>query len=193
MESMETKEERKIPDLLYRVAVGALIFFVALLVGISAAHAMEIVPSIGVTKSTDGTGDSKTYYSLAMRGSLIPMFKHETQVGYRSEEVFIPDLKVTTVPVTESVWFQPIPMLYAGGGVGMYFTSLTYQNLPVPNNHDQKFGFHLGGGLNFPLAPMISVDLQSRYVFMNKQPTALSQGEFDPDFWSTSAGIAIHF
>ena len=38
MESIESKE-RKIPDLLYRVAIGTLIFFVALLVGISAAHA----------------------------------------------------------------------------------------------------------------------------------------------------------
>lgn len=193
MESIEPKEDRQIPDLLYRVAVGALIFFVALLVGISAAHAMEIVPSIGVTKSTDGAGDSKSYLGLAIRGSLLPMFKHETAVGYRSEEVFTPDLKVTTVPVTESVWFQPIPLVYAGGGVGMYFTNLTYQNVPVPNTSERKFGFHLGGGLNFPLAPMISVDLQSRYVFMEKQPTALSQGSFDPDFWSTSAGVSIHF
>ena len=46
MESMEPKD-RTIPDLLYRVAIGALIFFVALLVGISAAHAMELVPQVG--------------------------------------------------------------------------------------------------------------------------------------------------
>lgn len=194
MESMESKEDRKIPDLLYRFAIGALIFFVALLVGISAAHAVEIVPSVGVTKSSDGAGGSKSYLGLAMRGSLLPMFKHETAVGYRSEEVIIPELKVTTVPVTESVWFQPIPLIYAGGGVGMYFTSLTYKGaLPIPDTSERKFGYHVGGGLNFPLAPMISVDLQSRYVFMEKQPTALSQGSFDPDFWSTSAGVSIHF
>jgi len=194
MESMEPKEERKIPDLLYRVAIGALIFFVALLVGISAAHAMEIVPSAGLTKSTDGDGPSKSYLGLAVRGSLIPMFKHETSIAYRSEEVFAGIVKSTTVPLTESIWFQPIPFLYAGGGMGVYFTTLTYKDVtPIPNSSSQKFGYHLGGGVNFPLVPMISLDLQTRYVFMNKQPTSVSQGSFDPDFWSTSAGIAIHF
>jgi hypothetical protein len=193
MESMETKEERKIPDLLYRVAVGALIFFVALLVGISAAHAMEIVPSAGITKSADGDA-SQTTYGLAVRGSLLPMFKHETSIAYRSEEVFAGIVKSTTVPLTESVWFQPIPFLYAGGGMGIYFNTLTYQDVtPIPNTSSQKFGFHVGGGVNFPLVPMISLDLQTRYVFMNKQPTSVAQGSFDPDFWSTSAGIAIHF
>src|SRR5262245_4640680 len=192
MESMETKEERKIPDLLYRVAVGALIFFVALLVGISAAHAMEIVPSVGLTKSADADG-SKSYMALAVRGSLLPMFKHETAVAYRSEDMFAGLVKSTTVPLTESIWFQPIPFLYAGGGLGIYFNSLTYENLPIPNTSSQKFGYHVGGGLNFPLVPMLSLDLQTRYVFMKKQETGLVQGEFDPDFWSTSAGIAIHF
>jgi hypothetical protein len=192
MESMEKQEERKIPDLLYRVAVGALIFFVALLVGISAAHAMEIVPSYGLTKSADADG-TKSYMGLAVRGSLLPMFKHETAVAYRSDDVFAGLVKSTTVPVTESIWFQPIPFLYAGGGAGVYFNTLSYENLPIPNTSSQKFGYHIGGGLNFPLVPMISVDLQTRYVFMSKQSTSLAQGKFDPDFWSTSAGIAIHF
>jgi len=193
METMETKE-RKIPDLLYRVAIGALIFFVALLVGISAAHAMELVPQAGITKSSDGDG-SKSYLGLAVRGNLLPFFKHETAVAYRSDEVYGGLLQTKTVPVTESVWFAPIPLVYAGGGVGMYFTSLTYQDaLLIPNTTEKKFGYHVGGGINFPLVPMISIDLQTRYVFMQKQNTALpSQGSFDPDFWSTSAGVAIHF
>lgn len=186
--------ERKIPDLMYRVAVGALLFLVALLVGISTAHAIEIVPSIGVTRATHDAADTKTYLGLAVRGSLVPMFRHETALGYRSEEVYNGDLKVTTVPVTESVWFSPIPLVYAGGGVGMYFTSLTYRDvLLIPNTSTRSFGVHLGGGLSFPLAPMISIDLNSRYVFMEEQATALSQGNFDPDFWSTSAGVAIKF
>jgi hypothetical protein len=192
MESMETKE-RSIPDLLYRVAVGALIFFVALLVGISAAHAMDLVPQAGISKSADGSSGTQSFVGMSVRGSLFPFFKQETAVGYHADEVYGGLLKTTTVPVTESVWFAPIPLIYAGGGVGMYFTSLTYQNLPVPNTNEKKFGYHVGGGINFPLVPMVSVDLQSRYVFMNKQPTALTQGSFDPDFWTTTAGVAIHF
>src|SRR5258705_12387953 len=148
MESSEPKEDRQIPDLLYRVAVGALIFFVALLAGISAAHAMEIVPAAGLTKSLDGDGSSKPYLGLAVRGSLLPMFKHETSIAYRSEEVFAGIVKSTTVPLTESVWFQPIPFLYAGGGMGVYFTTLTYKGVtPIPNSSSQKIGYHVGGGI----------------------------------------------
>ena len=192
METMEPKV-RTIPDLIYRVAVGALIFFVALLVGISAAHAMELVPQAGLTKSADGSG-TKSFIGLSLRGNLVPMFKHETSVGYRSDEVYGGLLKTTTVPITESIYFAPIPLLYAGGGAGMYFTSLTYKDvLLIPNTSEKKFGYHLGGGINFPLAPMISVDLNSKYVFLDKQATALAQGSFDPSFWSTAVGVAIHF
>ena len=186
--------ERQIPDLLYRAAIGALIFFVALLVGISTAHAVEIVPSIGVTRATDGSGEAKSYLGLALRNSLAPMLKLEGAVGYRSDDLFNGDLKVKTVPVTASVWFQPIPMLYVGGGPGLYVTTLTYRDqLLIPNTTESKFGVHLGGGLNFPLAPMLGVDLNMRYVFMEEQATALSQGSFNPDFWSTSVGVSIKF
>ena len=57
--AMESKP-RKIPALVVRAAIGALIFFVAVLVGIATAHAAEIVPSIGVSKATDGSGDTKS-------------------------------------------------------------------------------------------------------------------------------------
>ena len=187
-------QERKIPDLVYRLAIGGLIFLVALLVGVSTARAFEIVPSVGLTKSTVDGAETKSQLGLAMRGSILPMFKHETAVGYRSEEVFNGDIKMTTVPITESIWFAPVPFFYAGGGAGVYFTSLTYRDvLLIPDTSEHKFGVHLGGGLNFPLVPMISVDLQGRYVFMEEQATALSQGSFDPDFWSTSAGVSIKF
>ena len=193
METMETKE-RRIPDLLYRVAVGALIFFVALLVGISAAHAMDLVPQVGISKSADGTSGTQSFVGLSVRGSLLPFFKHETAVGYHADEVYGGLLKTTTVPVTESVWFAPIPLVYAGGGVGLYFSSLTYKDaLLIPDTQEKKFGAHLGGGINFPVAPMLAIDLHGRYVFMEKQATALSQGEFDPSFWSTSVGVAIKF
>jgi len=190
---MESPESTK-PNLLYRVAVGVLIFIVALLVGISAAHAAEIVPSIGVTRASDGSGETKTFYGLALRGNLAPMLKHEMAAGYRSEEYFDGDLKVTMVPVTASIWLTPVPVIYAGGGVGLYVTTLSYRDaLLVPDTSKLKFGAHLGGGLSFPLAPMVAVDLNSRYVFIEEQATALTQGNVDPDYWSTSVGIAIKF
>ena len=190
---MEPKA-RRIPALVVRAAIGALIFFVALLVGIAAAHAAEIVPAIGISKATDGSGETKSYLGLAVRGNLVPLFKHELAVAYRSDEYYNGDLKVHTVPVTASIWFAPIPMLYAGGGAGLYMVSLSYRDaLLIPDKSESKFGVHLGAGLNFPLAPMLSVDLNSRYVFMEEQATALTQGSFNPDYWATSVGVAIKF
>ena len=187
-------QERIQSSLIRRVVIGAIIFLVVLLVGISAARAAEIVPSIGITRATDGSGDPKTFYGVAVRGSLVPMVKDEIAVGYRSEEYFNGDLKVTMVPVTASVWLAPVPFLYAGGGMGLYATSLKYRDaLLIPTTTDQSFGVHLGAGLNMPIAPMISVDLNSRYVFMRERASQLSQSKFDPDYWSTSVGLAIKF
>ena len=185
--------ERTQPNILYRVAIGALIFIIALLVGLSAAHATEIVPSIGLTRAADGSGETKTFYDLALRGSMVPLLKHEIAVGYRSEEYFGGDLKVTMVPVTASLWLAPVPLVYAGAGVGLYASAYNYRDIIIPDTSKQNFGAHLGAGLNFPLAPMVAVDLNSRYVFMGEQATALQQGKLNPNYWSTSAGIAIKF
>ena len=35
---------------------------------------------------------------------------------------------MTMWPITASLWFTPIPMLYAGGGVGWYQVTLNYAN-----------------------------------------------------------------
>jgi outer membrane protein with beta-barrel domain len=190
---MESTERTK-PNLLYRVAVGVLIFVVAVLVGISAAHSAELVPSVGVTRATDGSGEAKTFVGLALRGNLAPMLKHEFAVGYRKEEYFNGDLEVTMVPATFSIWVAPLPVLYAGGGVGIYATTYNYRDqLLIPDTSRGSFGTHVGGGLNVPLAPMVAIDLNGRYVFMGEQSTQLSQGKFNPDFWTTSLGVAIKF
>jgi len=181
-------------SLVKRVVIGAIVFLLVLLVGISAARAVEIVPSVGVTRATDGSGDPKTFLGVALRGSLVPMVKDEIAVGYRSEEYFNGDLKVRMVPVTASVWLAPVPFIYAGGGLGLYATSLQYRDaLMIPTTTDQSFGVHLGGGINLPLAPMVAVDVNSRYVFMREQASQISQSRFNPDFWSTSVGLAIKF
>ena len=43
------------------------------------------------------------------------------------------------------------------------------------------------------MAPGASLDLGGRYVMMRNQQDRLVPQTFDPDFWTTSLGLAIHF
>ena len=177
-----------------RAAALPLVLALALAGGARAAQATEIVPSIGISQAADGE-DRQTMVAIALRTGLVPRVKAELQVGHRSEELqFVGEtLELRTVPVTLSLWVSPVPMLYAGGGVGAYFQGVEYRNNLFPASDDTQFGAHLGGGMRFSMTPMVGLDLQGRYVFLGEQSTRLSSGDFDPSFWTLSAGVAIGF
>jgi hypothetical protein len=158
------------------------------------AGAVQIVPSVGISQAPDG-GDNQVMLGLALRQGLLPRTQMEIQVAHRSETVDFAggSVDLRTIPVTLSLWASPVPMLYAGGGVGAYFQGVEYQDALYPASNETEFGAHLGGGVRFPVAPIASVDLQGRYVFMGEKATQLSSGTFDPSFWSLSAGVAIGF
>ena len=182
-----------------RLATRALIAGLALvamvLLGISIANAGELIPSIGITRSVhDANSTSQVYGGLALRAGVLPGVKSEIGVAYRSEERLDGNLKVRMWPVTASLWLTPLPVFYAGGGVGWYHTTLDYaDNLPLRNETHQSFGVHFGGGLEIPLGPFAGVDLNGRYVFLKKERSQLPPAQFDPDFWTTSLGLAIRF
>ena len=174
--------------ILDRALIGAL-----LLAGVQLARAAEIIPAIGLTHTVDG-GQNRAFGSLALRAGVAPMLKGELGLAYRSEEMNGGDLKVKSWPVTASLWLSPLPTLYAGGGVGWYNTTLDYkETLPFKDETSRKFGVHLGGGFQIPLGPLAALDLSGRYVFLDKQKSQLPPNEFDPDYWSTSVGLAIKF
>jgi hypothetical protein len=181
--------------LLYRVLIGATVFLAVLLIGVQLARAVEIIPSLGMTRAV--SSDDKTVKfsgGLALRGNLAPFLMGEIGASYRSEERFGGDLRIKQWPVTTSLWLKPVPMLYAGGGAGWYQTSLEYREaLQVPGRTEQKFGVHLGGGLRLPLLPMAALDIQGRYVFLDNIDQKISTEKLDPDFWTTSIGLAIGF
>ena len=162
--------------------------------GVPQAHAIQIVPSIGISQSPSGDGN-QTMMAVALRNGFLPRTQLDFQAGYRSEEMEFAGENFTmkTVPLTLSMWVSPVPMLYAGGGVGAYLQGIEYENNLYPASNEVQFGAHLGGGLKFSLIPMVGLDLQGRYVFMGETSTQISSGNFDPSFWSLSAGLAIGF
>ena len=188
---MTALNRRKLYGFLDRVLIGALLLLVMLLAGIATARAGQLVPSLGMTRAVDGDDQVKVSGGLAFRGNLAPMLMTELGVSYRSDEYFNGDLTVHQWPVTASLYLTPVPALYAGAGVGWYHTTLDYADgLGLQNSTNEKFGVHLGGGLQVPLAPMVALDLGGRYVFMEKQESPLVPEKFNPDFWTTSLGLA---
>jgi opacity protein-like surface antigen len=182
--------------LIDRAIVGMLLFLVLLLVGVQAANAAEIIPAVGLTKPVEGSEEADVFGSLSLRAPLLPILKSEIGVGYRQESRFDDALHVRMWPITASLWLTPVPMLYAGGGVGWYNMTFDYDDdLPVPIEDEtvQEFGVHLGGGLTMPLNASVGLDLNGRYVMLQDQESRLVPESFDPDFWTTSLGIAIKF
>ncbi len=164
--------------------------------GVVVAHASsELVPSVGITQAVKNEGASaKMYGGLALRSNIIPFVQGEIGVAYREEDRSGDLLKLRMWPVTASAWLRPIPNLYAGGGVGWYYTTYDYaSSTPFNDTTKQQFGVHLGGGLAIPLAPGLGLDLNGRYIFMKKAHSELPPEQFNPDFWTTSLGLAIKF
>ena len=175
-----------------RAVVGAIAFALALLAGIQVARAGEIVPSVGLTRTVDGGDKTTPSVNLAVRGNLGPVMP-EIAVGYRTENRG-PDQFRRIWPVTASLYLTPIPMLYAGAGVGWYHTTIDYTDaVGIPDETRQDFGVHLGGGLQVPLGTKAGLDLGGRYVMMQDQEDHLVPGTFDPDYWMTTLGLAIKF
>jgi len=177
--------------ILLLAAVAVLVLLgAAAVIGATSAHAAEIVPSIGLTRATDGD-ETKSNVGLALRGNLAgPVLQSEIGVSYRSEQYFDGALKAKMIPVTASLLVRPIPEVHGDVGVGWYHTKYDYA-APIADETKQEFGVHVGGGLEVPIAPRAAFDLTGRYVFMKDQESKLVPETFDPDFWTMSLGLAL--
>ncbi len=187
------RANRNVPRLTDRILIGAFVLLAVLLVGIQAARAAEIVPSVGIARATSGDGDSKAFVGLALRGSVLPMVKPEIGVAYRNEPYSNGDLNVKMWPVTASLWLTPLPTVYFGGGVGWYHTTYDYKDaLALQDETSQEFGTHLGAGFTLPIVPAIaSLDLNGRLVQLREKDSLVAPGSIKQSFWSTTLGIAI--
>ena len=117
------------------------------------AAGVEIIPSLGVTKSTDtNAGDAQGFWGLAIRASVLPFLKLEGGIGYRQDSFADGAVTVRQWPLTVfGLGLTAAPMVYAGGGLGWYRTTLDYRSsLPFEDSTTDKVGVHLGGGVLVP-------------------------------------------
>jgi len=175
--------------------IGGLIL-AGFLAAVPAVRAGEIVPALGITNSTSDQSDEiKLFGSLAARGNIAQALKAEVGVMYRNESYMNGNLNVRMWPITASLYVTPTPQLYLGGGVGWYNTTLDYDDdTGIDSSTHQDFGFHVGGGVQVPVAEKVSVDLGGRYTFMDDVETELNDlDNLNPDFWTTQLGLAFKF
>jgi len=174
------------------VAAAILLSGTALVV--TRAQSAEIIPSLAMTKAVDSNDNTRLSYGLALRGPMAPVLDAEIAAGYRKDEFSGGTVERTQWPITGSLWLKPTPMLYLGGGVGWYNTTLHYPNTTINNKTTQDFGVHLGGGLSVPMVPDVAtLDLSGRYVWLGDQSSELPPRQFKADFWTTSLGVGFHF
>ncbi len=178
-----------------RLLIGIVLSVLLLSASADTSQAMQFIPSVGFTKATDaGAGPGKFSGGVALRAGLLPFLKVEGGISYRQESFANGDLKVRMWPVTTSLWLTPVPMLYAGGGVGWYRTTYDYSNtVPFADVTTNQLGVHLGGGVAVPLSPALGLDLNGRYIFMQRERSLQFPTQFNPDYWSTSLGLAFKF
>jgi hypothetical protein len=186
---------RKTLRLTDRILIGVFLLLTLMLIGIGAARAGEMVPSVGLTRAITSDASVKAFGGLAVRGSALPMINAEIAVAYRSEPYFNGDLNLKMMPLTASLWFTGLPMVYVGGGVGVYRMMYDYKAaLGFKNQTSHEFGAHVGGGLGIPLVPGVaSLDLQARYVQLPTKDTPLAAKAIRQSFVSTGLGVSIKF
>ena len=177
--------------------LGLLMIAALATTGVKAAGATEIIPSLGITKSTDtNAGNAQGFGGIALRAPLTPFLKVEGGITYRQDSYLDNAIKVHQWPVSASLWFTPVPALFLGGGVGWYHTTLDYSGIfaAIDNKTTDKAGVHIGGGVDVPLGPKLSLEMSGRYIFMSKDDATIDvPTTFNPDFWNASIGLAIGF
>jgi opacity protein-like surface antigen len=179
-----------------RLLLGLILSLALLFASARVSSAAKIIPSIGYAKTIDNSGEGGQFSGgLALRAPLSPILSAEGGISYRDESFTDGDLKVRMWPVTASLWLTPGSMFYLGGGLGWYFTSYDYSGSlsTTDNSTSNDLGIHVGGGMDLPLSASVGLDLSLRYVFLQQNNDLVVPSKWDPDFWSTSAGLAFKF
>lgn len=120
----------------------------------------------------------------------------EGAVDYRKTELG-GGAEMRTWPVTLSLVASPIPVLYGVAGVGWYNTTLELSPaLGGLEDTWREFGYHVGGGVQFPIVPYLSFvgDLRYSYVGYDFDEFASAVSDFDGgDYLALNLGVMLGF
>ncbi len=113
----------------------------------------------------------------------------EAAIDYRSEKYDNGLLTVRSWPVTVSLIYHPLPVIYALAGAGWYHTTMDYNEkklgYKIKSQTSTEMGYHVGVGVELPLGFTSKIAADVRYVFLNYDlgNTAGMENK-DADFYS---------
>ncbi len=163
-----------------------------------AACASPIVLSAGPQVGWSYTAEtevSSPVFGGAVRIRLLNFISGEVAASYRSEDVEGGG-SIKTVPIQVSAMLHILPAVHATAGVGWYRVdaNLDAVGMTLRSFDDQASdaGLHVGGGLDVPLSPRLSLNLEARYVFLGydlRETTDLLT--VDADFLQVGGGLLL--
>ena len=120
------------------------------------------------------------------------LFALEGTIDYRTEDL-TGGVKVKTWPVTASLLVRPIPVIFAGAGLGWYNTTVDFNSDALDNQTKSTLGYQFGGGVQLPLAPTLSFVADARYHFIDYDFNDIpSDFDFnDADYFSLHGGLLL--
>lgn len=184
----------------YILAVGFLTLFVA-----GAAHA-QTETSTTSTPRTSGFGIGAHYSWLRnqeteesanmfgvmarLRGKYVGV---EGAIDYRNEDMG-GDVELKSWPISASLMIYPIPFAYGLAGLGWYNTTLDFPDgFPIEDQTDTQLGYHLGAGVEVPVAPTFALTADFRYLFVDYEFDEIPEnfGE-NADALSINGGVIFY-
>ncbi len=102
--------------------------------------------------------------NVRLRGEIVGV---EGAIDYRNDELG-GDVELKSWPVSASLMIYPIPFAYGLAGLGWYNTTLDFPDGSLfEDQTDTQLGYHLGAGLEVPVASSVGLTGDFRYEFVD--------------------------
>jgi hypothetical protein len=182
------------------LSVVAGIILVLALSGVAAAQVAPapVAPAFGLGAHggvfDPKDGDIDRFGGVHARLRLLPFLALEASADVRQAD-FDDDVDILQVPVQFSALLYLIPrgpiQPYIGGGVGYYYVHVDPEGADSDTSHD--FGYHAGGGIDFPLSPNWVLHADFRYYALEGSVEGRDLEDIDVDGWQIRGGFTFYF
>ncbi|MFO7446584.1 MAG: outer membrane beta-barrel protein [Ignavibacteriaceae bacterium] len=163
----------------------------------SSEGSIGIGPQIGYQRAGDAD-EGRFMFGGFLRAKLSDAFALDGSINYRTEEYFDGAITVRSWPVLVSALVYPFPMLYGIAGGGWYNTTFDFdegfQEGDLDDETQTNFGWHLGAGVEIPLAESVMLVGDIKYVFLDYDWEDLSDtplNDFNSNFYIINVGLSF--
>lgn len=138
----------------------------------------------------NGIEDNSDMLGVMVRLRQAMVLGIEGAIDFREEELN-DGSRLRATPITASLMLYPIPVAYGLAGIGLYRTTL---EMDSDESTDTQVGYHIGGGIEAPIVPLLKFTADIRYQFIDYDFDDLPEavGKFDADGYAISAGLIVY-